>query len=307
MTLQEGQNRRPIEALAALCAVGIFAGATGATLAARLRAEYRGENLGDAPARNKTERAGRQWSVGGSGPIAAVFEKELRTLLRAIPLLYQVGSPIIVVFVLASVNRNRSGPSFHFPIGLLLSLAYAVVGFTQLFYNNMGGEGAGIQLLFLSPTPIRTVMLAKNLFHSAIFAIDAVLVGIVACWRFGTPPPDAIAASAAWVLFALPVHLAAGNAFSLLMPYKINLSRIGKQKGSQANALLSLLIQLGTLGVGAGVFALCMWLGRLFLAVPMFVVLAAGAVFAWMRMLDNVDAMANKRRDALIGTLAKPE
>jgi hypothetical protein len=91
------------------------------------------------------------------------------------------------------------------------------------------------------------------------------------------------------------------------MPYRINLSRIGKQKGSQANALLSLLIQLVTLAAGAGVFALCAWLGRLWLAVPIFLVMALGAVFGWMRMLGRVDAMANARRDELIATLVKPE
>jgi ABC-2 type transport system permease protein len=197
--------------------------------------------------------------------------------------------------------------SSHLPLGLLLSLAYVMVGFTQIIYNNLGGEGPGIQILFLSPTPIRTVMLAKNLFHGALSAIDSVLVGIVACWRFGVPPPDAIAASAAWVLFALPLHLAAGNAFSILMPYKINLSRIGKQKGSQANALLSLLAQAVTLGAGVGVFALCVWLDRLWLAVPIFLVMAAGAVFGWMRSLSRVDAMANSRRDELISTLVKAE
>jgi ABC-2 type transport system permease protein len=197
--------------------------------------------------------------------------------------------------------------SSRLPLGLLLSLAYVIVGFTQLIYNNLGGEGAGIQMLFLSPTPIRTVMLAKNLFHAALAAMDAVFVGLVACWRFGVPPPDAIAASVAWVVFALPLHLAAGNVFSILMPYKINLSRIGKQKGSQANALLSLLVQAVTLGAGVGVFALCAWLDRLWLAVPVFLVMAAGAVFGWMFGLDRVDAMANARRDELITTLVKAE
>ena len=307
MTLDETAQGKPIQGLSALCAVGLFAAATGATLAARLRAEYRGESLGEGPAREKQERSGREWSLGGSGPIVAVFEKELRTLLRAIPLLYQVASPAIVVFVLASMNRNRTMSSLHIPLALLFSLGYVMVGFTQLIYNNMGGEGAGIQLLFLSPTPIRTVILAKNLYHSVLFAIDAVLVGAVACWRFGVPGPDAIAASAAWLVFALPLHLAAGNVFSLLMPYKINLSRIGKQKGSQANALLSLLVQAVTLGLGAGGFALCAWVGRLWLAIPIFLLMAVGAVFGWMQTLARVDALANRRRDELIGTLAKPE
>jgi ABC-2 type transport system permease protein len=302
-----GGEHRQLEAVESLGMLGVFVIATGGTLAARLRAEYRGENLGEGPARAKVERGRRKWLLDGSGPMAAVFEKELRTLMRAIPLLYQVGSPIIVVFVLAGLNRNLSTGSSHLPLGLLLSLGYVIVGFTQLIYNNLGGEGPGIQMLFLSPTPIRTVILAKNLFHAALLGIDAVLVGVVACWRFGVPPPDAIAASAAWVLFALPVHLAAGNAFSLLMPYKINLSRIGKQKGSQANALLSLLVQVVTLGIGAGVYALCAWGNRLWLAVPVFLVMAAGGVFGWMRMLARVDAMANAHRDELITTLVKAE
>jgi len=307
LALEEGAGGKPLRGLGALGVLGLFAVATGGTLAARLRAEYRGEHLGEGPARAKAERGRRKWLLDGSGPMAAVFEKELRTLMRSIPLLYQVGSPMIVVFVLASLNRNRSGGATHLPLGLLLGLAYVIVGFTQLIYNNLGAEGPGIQLLFLSPTPIRTVILAKNLFHGALVIVDSVLVGLLACWRFGTPAPDAIAASAAWVLFALPLHLAAGNAFSILMPYKINLSRMGKQKGSQANALLSLLVQAVTMGVGVGVFALCAWGGRLWMAAPIFVVMAVGAVFGWMQMLGRVDAMANARRDELITTLVKAE
>jgi ABC-2 type transport system permease protein len=306
LALEEGAGGKPLEGLGALGVLGLFAVATGGTLAARLRAEYRGEHLGEGPARTNVERGRRKWLLDGSGPMAAVFEKELRTLMRSIPLLYQVGSPMIVVFVLASLNRNRPGSS-HLPLGLLLGLAYVIVGFTQMIYNNLGAEGPGIQILFLSPTPIRTVILAKNLFHGALVIVDSVLVGLLACWRFGTPAPDAIAASAAWVLFALPVHLAAGNAFSILMPYKINLSRIGKQKGSQANALLSLLAQAVTMGVGVGVFALCAWGGRLWLAAPIFLVMAVGAVFGWMQMLGRVDVMANARRDELITTLVKAE
>jgi Tfp pilus assembly protein PilN len=39
--------------------------------------------------------------------------------------------------------------------------------------------------------------------------------------------------------------------------------------------------------------------------VPVFVALAAGAMFAWMRVLRNSDGMANARRDALVATLMK--
>jgi len=70
---------------------------------------------------------------------------------------------------------------------------------------------------------------------------------------------------------------------------------------------MSLLVQLGFLAVGAAVFGLSWYLDTQWLAVPIFLVLAVGGVYVWMRVLGNVDAMANERRDALIATLMKTE
>jgi ABC-2 type transport system permease protein len=89
------------------------------------------------------------------------------------------------------------------------------------------------------------------------------------------------------------------------MPYRINPGRISRQRGSQANALISLLIQLGVMGVGAAVFVLCWFLDKPWLAVPFFLVLAGAAFFAWLRVLGNVDGIANRRKDTLIETLMK--
>jgi hypothetical protein len=41
--------------------------------------------------------------------------------------------------------------------------------------------------------------------------------------------------------------------------------------------------------------------------VPVFLVLAAGAVYAWLRVLGNADSMANSRRDTMIAALMKTE
>jgi hypothetical protein len=109
----------------------------------------------------------------------------------------------------------------------------------------------------------------------------------------------------AWLLFSLPCNLTAGNLFSLKMPYRMNPGRITRQRGSQANALLSLLAQVCILAVGAAVFALGWFLDRMWLAAPVFLILAVGAVYVWRRVMDNVDAIAYERRDALIATLMK--
>jgi len=137
--------------------------------------------------------------------------------------------------------------------------------------------------------------------------VVALVAGVLACLRLGVPDPAVIAATAAWLLFALPCNLAAGNIFSLKMPYRVNPGRISRQRGSQANALLSLLVQLCVLAVGAAAFAACWFLDRMGLATPIFLALAVGAVFAWRRVLDNADGIAYRRRDALMATLMKTE
>jgi ABC-2 type transport system permease protein len=295
----------------------------------RLRAEYSGENLGSAPSRAKAapnrgemaislsnqDRAGlSQYSIdragerilGESGPIAAVIEKEARSMLRTLPLLYSIGAPLLLVLVFSSIFiRNGGAQAPVFPLALPVCMVYAQLGFTQVFYNNLGTEGAGIQLYFFSPTPISTVLLAKNLFHSFLFGLAAVVAAVLAALRLGIPDAAVIAATGAWLLFSLPCNLAAGNIVSIKMAYRVDPGRIRRQRGSQGNALFSLLLQLGFLAVGAAVFSLCWFLDRMWLAVPFFLALAVGAVYFWRRVLGNADALANQRRDELIATLMK--
>lgn len=300
----EGQSG---PAMAWLGLLGIWVLAAGGTLGLRLRAEYRGENLGWAPARTRAagpERAwtDRTWTLRGSGACSAALEKEVHSLRRTLPLLWALGAPPLLVLVIGGVFHPRA---HSFPYALPLCVAYALLGFIQVFYNNLGAEGAGIQLLFLSPTTIRTVFLAKNLLHGVLFILVACVAVALGCLRLGVPPAALMAALGAWLLFALPCNLAAGNILSLTMAYRINPGRIGRQPGSQANSLTAMLIQAGTLGVGAAVLSVCWSLQKQWLAVPIFLALAVAAYFVWKRVLSNVDAMALQRRDELIATLMK--
>jgi len=308
LELERSAGAMQVSAVESASLLGLYVLAVGGVLGMRLRGEHRGENFGEAPSRKKAERRATSWLIDGSGPVAAVMEKETRVLTRSMPLIYALAAPLLMVFLLSGLFIHRGsahGPPSSF--SLLVSLAYALVGFTQLFYNNLGPEGPGIQILFLCPTPMRTVMLAKNLFHTLLFLVDAVLVCIIASLRIGWPVPAAIAATVTWMLFALPVHLAAGNLFSLHMPYRMNLGRITRQRGSQASALFSMLIQLGVLGIGAGVIVACSFFHRLWLAVPVFLVLAVAALIVWIRVLDRIDGMAARYRESLLATLVRTD
>lgn len=307
-TLQQVTEQKPLAGFASLNILGLWVVLAGSALAGRLKAQYRGQNLSWASNRDKPIERGGGWTLNGSGPFAAIVEKELRSLLRSVPLLWAVSVPVLLVLVVAGVFPHSSSNDMNsFPYAFPLCVAYALLGFTGLFYNNLGAEGAGIQLLFLSPTPIRTVFLAKNLLHSVLFVLVGFAAGLLSCLRLGVPPFVVLADTGAWLVFALPCNLAAGIIFSLTMPYRINPGRISRPAGAQANTLPAALIQLGLLGVGLAVFWLCWSLKNRWLPVPIFLALAVGAFFVWTRVLHYSDDNANQRKDSLVATLMKTE
>lgn len=277
-------------------------------LGIRLRAVYRGESLGEAPNTAQDAKRKEPWLIAGRGPIVAEIEKELITLFRSMTQIYAICVPPIMVVIIASLFRSGAPFAIHvIHLALPVCVAYGLLGFTQLIYNSLGAEGRGIQMVFLFPLRVRTVLLAKNLFHGALYLLAALLAGLFTTLRLGRPDPDIVAITAAWLLFALPANLAAGNVLSIVMPYRINLGRIGRQSGSQANALLSMLIQTTILGAGAAVMSFCTFLGRIWLAVPLFLVMAIVAVLAWVLVLSKADALAYSRRDLLLEKLARVE
>jgi ABC-2 type transport system permease protein len=306
--VQRAAENEPLRATESMGLLGLYVLAIGGALGVRLRAEFRGENLGEAPSHQEAEVREREWLLKGAGPLSAALEKELRTLLRSMPQLYALGVPVVMVFVIGSLFRNGGLAMGHsFQLALPVCVAYGLLGFTRIIYNNLGTEGTGIQMLFLFPTPIRTVILAKNLFHGTLYCLVAALSAVLASIRLGTASAVVVASTIAWLIFSLPANLTLGNILSLVMPYRVNPGRITRQPGSQANALLSMLIQTILLALGAGVVGLCILLGKLWLAVPILLTMAAIATFAWWRVLRNLDVMANEHRDELIAKLARAE
>ena len=305
---REASARNAGSASQSLGALGVYVLVAGGLLGIRLRAEYRGENLGEAPGRRIQDKVDSGWFISGSGPVSAQIEKELRTILRSMPQMYSVGVPMLMVFVIASLFRNGASFTQHsFHLALPVCIAYGLLGFTQLMYNNLGGEGKGIQMLFLFPVPIRTVLLGKNLFHATLYFLVALGAGTLATLRMGRPSAVIVATTISWLAFALPANLAAGNLLSLTMAYRVNLGRIGRQSGSQANALLSMVIQTMIVGVGATVISLCGIFEEPWIAPPALFLLACASVVGWLLVLRNADRIALQRRDALLARLARIE
>ena len=284
----------------ALGALLLWTLAAGGVLIVRLRAESQGESLSEAPRRAvSAPRSGGRRRPGFSGPLAAVFEKDLRYLLRSGPLLYALATPPVMVFLFSSMYRQGAYSSVPREYALPLSLIWGFLGLTRLVYNIFGAEGAGIQSYFLSPTPIRTIVLGKNAFYLLLFAFEAAAIAAMIIFRFGAPQPGIAIATAAWLLFAIPSNFAAGNLVSILMPYRTSLTRMKGEAGSLGNTLLSMFLQFSLLGLGAAVFIPCAAFGKQWLATLLLLVLAAVSIFIYLRILSNVDRMVEKHRESL--------
>ena len=289
----------------------LYTVAIGAVLGMRLRAESRGENLSEVrrapaqPAAVRTRRPPRR-ALDFAGPIAAVFEKDLRYLLRSGPMLYALAAPLVMVFVFGGAFRGGGSAShFRTAYALPLGIIWAFMGLTQMVSNSFGGEGHGIQFYFLSPTPLRKVVLAKNAMHLVLFAVEALAITGIVVYRYGWPPLSVAAATLAWILFAIPMDFAAGNLLSVLMPYRINMTRMRRQEFSLGNGLLSMLAQAFILGTGAAVMLPCAAFHRPWLAAPILLAFAAAGLLVYEQVLARIDTLVESHRESLIHDVAK--
>jgi ABC-2 type transport system permease protein len=299
-------QHRPLQASEDFLWLGVYTFGAGALLALRLRSESRGENLSDAPRRSTTAlrkvRRRPALDFSGplfSGPIAAVFEKDLRYLMRSGPMLYNLAAPLVMVFLFGGMARGGQFSGVRSRYALPIGMVWAFFGLARLICNNLGMEGDGIQFYFLSPTPMRTVVLSKNALHFVLFLLEIALISAVVVFRFGLPSPSMATDTLAWLIFAVPANFAVGNLLSITMPYRINMTRIRRETGALGNGLTSLITQLGLVAVGALVLVPCALMGHSLLAAPVFLALAAISLFVYWRVLGNVNRMVQSRQESL--------
>jgi hypothetical protein len=164
--------------------------------------------------------------------------------------------PLFMLLVFRSSGQSEGvfshAPELTFPLGA----AYSLLLLTNLTYNNFGADGSGMQLLFASPVRFSQIMLGKNLTHSAIFALEVVLVWVGTSLLYRPPSIQVTLATLAGILFALPIDLAAGNLFSIYSPTKIEAGVFGRQRAS----LTTVMASFGIRTVLFGGVALMLWL-----------------------------------------------
>ncbi|MGH9707493.1 MAG: hypothetical protein ACRD5R_12110, partial [Candidatus Acidiferrales bacterium] len=280
----------------------------------RLRAQYFGENLSEGMARvapQKQKSAIQEgWSAGGlPAPVMAVLEKEYRYLSRSGPMLFTLVMPVVVllIFRVAPTDSGKANtfllhaPDLAFPVGA----AYALLVLTNLIYNVFGADGPGIQFFFMAPVPFRQILLGKNLTHALVLVFDTLLVWVGVVLLFRPPALEITLATIAALLFALPVNLAAGNILSIFSPKKYDYSTLGRQRLGGTSVLLSMGIQMTVFALAALVMFLTIHFHAAWVAIPVFLLLAAGSFAGYALVLSRAEKIALDHRETLISTLTR--
>jgi ABC-2 type transport system permease protein len=291
-----------------------YAGVVVWLLNLRLRAQFRGENLGESAARAARPTGGQPaaagWDLPGvPGPISAIVEKEFHYLSRSGPMLFTFLMPVMILLIFrfgagkggASDGILARATDLAFPVGA----AYTLLILTNLVYNSLGGDAFGVQMFFLVPVRFREILVGKNLAHSLVMAIEIILVWVATCLLYHRPSAAITLATMGGMAFALLVTLSAGDLMSMYSPKKIDYAVFGRQRASGAAALASIGIQAAVLGLCALALMVARAQGRIWIATVIFVFLAALAAACYAMVLDRVDAVALERRETIITELSR--
>jgi ABC-2 type transport system permease protein len=300
--------------LTSLLFLGSLTIAIGYLLHLRLRQQFRGENLSEVAARPATTAPAQSVPIGWNLPglpqsVAAVFEKEIRYLLRSGPMLLTLIMPIfmLIIFRLGPMSQLRHAsfftraPDMAFPV----SAAYALLVLTNLVFNSFGGDAAGMQFFYASPATFQHIALGKNLMHAFILAANTLLAWIAVTTFYGPPAPAISIATLAGLFFAAPLNFTVGNLLSLYSPKKRDFATFGRQNASQTTVLVSFGMQIVTVGIGAAVFAIARFYHNLWIASLIFLALAVVSIIVYVVVLGRINGIALERRETLLAELCR--
>jgi len=300
-------------ALLSIASLGVYTLGVAALLGTRLHAQFTGENISEtlAPlAVAQTEPVREGWNMPLlPAPVAAIFEKEIRYLLRSAPMIFTFIMPLFILVLFRFTPQRGAGgssflvkaPDWAFPIGA----AYAMLILTNIVYNSFGADGCGLQVYLTAPVKFRDVFLAKNLAHTNVLGV-AILSVLVATFALYRPPSLAITfATFTGLLFAWPVNLAAGNLMSIYSPKKFDFGGFNRQRASGATALVSMGVELVVIGIALGVLFFARYLHRVWLAGLIFLPLAAIAFVAYWIILNLAARRALEKREVLMAEICR--
>jgi ABC-2 type transport system permease protein len=236
-------------------------------------------------------------------PLAAIVEKELRTLARSarFRMVFVMGFSFgLMMWVPTRSSMHGGGLSGNF---LTLVCVYAMTLIGQVTYwNCFGLDRSAALFYFAAPQPLWRVLLGKNI--ACLFFVyleTLVLVGITLALRMRFAPGQ-LAETLVVVTICAMYLMALGNISSVRYPRALSPERMGSGGGgsNRGQVLVMLLYPLLLLPVILAYVARWVFGSETAFLAVLAVAAAIGGVLYWLGMESAVETAAAQRQNILL-------
>jgi ABC-2 type transport system permease protein len=241
-------------------------------------------------------------------PIAAMTEKELRTLAR-IPrfrLVYAMSLFFGLVISFPSMNRTHHADSYFSRNALVFMSTYGLLMLGQITYwNSFGFDRSAVQGYFSWPIRFRDVLIAKNLTVIMLMTPQILFISLIASAAH-IPASPAKVAETLIVMFITSLYwLAMGNICSVRIPRALDPDKMN-QMSNKMQAMTILIAPFLLVPLVIAYWSRWFFENEIVFAGLLLVAAIIGGIFYWVG-LDSAVNTAQIRREAIITELSRSE
>ena len=251
-----------------------------------------------------SERLYRMPSLLWRDPLAAIVEKELRTLMRSprfrmvFVMGFTFGLMIWLPMVLRRGGAHAGAAGQHF---MVIVCVYAMTLMGQVTYwNCFGIDRSAALFYFAAPQPISLTLAGKNI--ACLFFVyleAAVLMSITPFLRIGFGFGQMLETVVVIGICATYL-MSLGNISSVRYPRPLSPERVSQSGGgNKAQALVMILYPVVLLPVALAYLARYAFDSQIAFAIVLAFAAAMGAVFYWLAMESAVKTAISRRQDIL--------
>jgi ABC-2 type transport system permease protein len=240
-------------------------------------------------------------------PLAALVEKELRTLSRIARFRMAYGmSCFFGVLIFAPALRSHDGSSPLLPYALPMMTVYGLLVLGQITYwNSFGFDRSAAQGYFCWPIRFRDALIAKNLTVMVLMIPQIVLVSLVARAFHIPASPAKILETFVVVTIAALFWFALGNIFSVRLPRAMDPDKMN-QMSNKLQALTIFAAPVVLLPIVLAYWARSVFSNEFVFAGILAVAGILGAIFYGVG-LESAVKLATTRREAMLLELSRAD
>ncbi len=241
-------------------------------------------------------------------PLAALLEKELRTLFR-IPrfrMVYAMSGLFGIIPYLPTLRNPRGAPSFWMQNSLTIMCLYGLLVLGPISYwNAFGFDRSAVQGYFLWPIRFREALVAKNIAVALLLIPQIAMIALAGRLLRLPVTPARFAETVLVILIAALYWFSMGNILSVRLPRAMDPDKMNQMSGKM-QALSIWIAPFLLLPIVIAYWARAVFGNELVFAGVLLIAAVVGKVFYDIG-LDSAVNTANSRREAMLMELSRSD